>query len=73
MANRGDSPGQLIGKLREAEALMSKGMTATQALGEIGISEHTYYRWGKKYGGTRATKTRSISCESGAKTGAPCA
>ena len=51
MANRGFSAEQVIGKLREAEVLMSKGRTARQAVRKTSISEHTYYRWWREYGG----------------------
>ena len=45
MARRGYSPKQIIGMLREAEVLLSQGMTAREAARKLGISEHTYSRW----------------------------
>jgi putative transposase len=42
---------QIIVKLREVEVLCSQGKTAVEAIRQIGVSEQTYYRWRKKYGG----------------------
>ena len=44
---------QIIGKLREAEVAIGKGMTVVLAARQIGITEQTYYRWRKEYGGLR--------------------
>ena len=51
MAKRGFSPEQIIGKLREAEILLSQGTTLAIMLKKIGVSDNTYYRWRKQYGG----------------------
>jgi putative transposase len=42
---------QIIGKLREAEVLQSKGMPMAEILRQLGISDATYYKWRKEYGG----------------------
>jgi len=39
---------QIIGKLREAEIAIGKGLTVQQASRQIGVTEQTYYRWRKK-------------------------
>ena len=41
---------QIITKLREAEILLSQGMTVVEAARQLEISEQTYYRWRKEYG-----------------------
>ena len=51
MAKRGFSPEQIINKLREAEILLSQGTTLAITLKKIGVSDNTYYRWRKQYGG----------------------
>ena len=51
MAKHRYNPEQIIHKLREAEILLSKGLTAQQAARKIGVCEQTYYRWRQKYGG----------------------
>ena len=42
---------EVIGKLREAEVLLSRGQTVSEACRKLEVSEHTYYRWRKEYGG----------------------
>ena len=45
------SGGRSIGKLREAEVELARGTAVAQACKKIGITEQTYYRWRKAYGG----------------------
>jgi len=54
------TPEQIIHKLREAEVLISQGMTTTEASRQIGIVEQTYYRWRKEYGGMRVDQARLL-------------
>ena len=51
---------QIIGMLREAEVLQSQGMTIGEASRKLGISEQTYYRWRKEYGGMRVDQVRRL-------------
>ena len=44
---------QIIGKLREAEVLLSQGEKVAAVCRKMGVSEQTYYRWRKEYGGLR--------------------
>ncbi len=53
MARKRFTPEQVIRMLREAEVMINQGMTAQQAVRKLGVSEHTYYRWRKEYGGMR--------------------
>jgi putative transposase len=55
MARKRYSPEQIITKLREAEVLLSQGMTVIEAVRQLEISEQTYYRWRKEYGGLDTT------------------
>jgi putative transposase len=50
------TPEQIISKLREAEVLLSQGQTVSQASKQLGVSEQTYYRWRKEYGGMRTSQ-----------------
>jgi len=57
---------QIIGKLREAEVAIGKGLTVPQASRQIGVTEQTYYRWRKEYGGLRldqAARLRTLEKE----------
>jgi len=51
---------QIITKLREAEVEMAKGATTVEACRKLGISEQTYYRWRKEYGGLRTDQARRL-------------
>ncbi len=42
---------QIISKLREAEVLLAQGKTTAEVSRSLGVTEHTYYRWRKEYGG----------------------
>jgi putative transposase len=44
-------PEQIINKLREVEVFISQGATAAEASRKAGITEQTYYRWRREYGG----------------------
>ncbi len=45
------SPEQVISKLREADVLLAQGKTTAEVSRSLGLTEHTYYRWRKEYGG----------------------
>lgn len=49
---------QIISKLREAELLLAQGQTVPQAAKKIGVTEQTYYRWRKEYGGLRTDQAK---------------
>lgn len=51
---------QIITKLREAEVLLSQGLTVNEAAKRLEISEQTYYRWRKEYGGLDTTQARKL-------------
>ncbi len=51
---------QIIGKLREAEVLLSQGRTVKQVSREMGVTERTYYRWRKEYGGFKISQARRL-------------
>ena len=54
------TPEQIIMKLREAEVLLSQGQTVVQACKAIEISEQTYYRWRKEYGGMNIPQAKQF-------------
>jgi transposase-like protein len=51
---------QIIGKLREAEILLGQGKTINEASRQLGISQYTYYRWRKEYGGLRIDQAKKL-------------
>jgi putative transposase len=58
MAKKRLSVEQIIGKLREAEVLLAQGQTIPQVSKKIGVTEQTYYRWRKEYGGLRTDQAK---------------
>jgi putative transposase len=51
---------QIISKLREAEVLISQGKTIPEISKALGISDVTYYRWRKEYGGLRTDQAQRL-------------
>jgi len=49
---------QIVAKLREAEVELAKGKKVPEVARKLGISEFTYYRWRKEYGGLRSDQAR---------------
>ncbi len=58
MSKRRYTAEEIINKLREVEVLLSKGQSAGEACRQIGVTEQTYYRWRKEYGGLRVDQAR---------------
>jgi len=54
------SPENIVRKLREAEVLISQGNTIAQASRLLGITEQTYYRWRKQYGGMQVSQAKRL-------------
>ncbi len=54
------SPEQIIGKLREAEVLLSQGQTVGAVSRKLEVTEQTYYRWRKEYGGMQVEQARRL-------------
>ena len=51
MAGKREKPEDIVAKLRQVEVLQGQGMTIADAVRQIGVTEQTYYRWRKQYGG----------------------
>ena len=60
MVRKSYTPEQIISKLREAEVLLSQGATVAEASKKISITEQTYYRWRKEYGGMRIEQAKRL-------------
>ena len=54
------TPEQIIQHLREAEVLLAQGQTIAQVCKKIGITDQTYYRWRKEYGGIRTDQAKRL-------------
>ena len=51
---------QIIAKLREAEVLLGKGMPMEEVLRQLAISDATYCKWRKEYGGQRVDQAKRL-------------
>ena len=60
MARKRYTPEQIIRLLREAEVFIAQGMTSAEASRKIGVSEQTYYRWRKEYGGMQVEQAKRL-------------
>ena len=60
MANKRPKPEEIVSKLRQVEVLRGQGMTLANAVRQIGVSELTYYRWRKQYGGMSRDQLRLL-------------
>ena len=60
MAKRGLGAEQIVSKLRQIEVLMAQGKTAALACKEAGVSEQSYYRWRKEYGGLEIDQAKRM-------------
>jgi len=60
MPRKSNTPEQIINKLREAEIQLSQGITIAVICKRIGVTEQTYYRWRKEYGGMRVDQARRL-------------
>jgi putative transposase len=60
MARKRHSAEEIIGKLREAEVLMARGRSVADAAKAIGVTEQSYYRWRREYGGLKTDQARRL-------------
>ena len=51
MAGKREKPEEIVSKLRQVEVLQGQGMSVADAVRQIGVTQNTYYRWRKLYGG----------------------
>ena len=51
---------QVLNKLREAEIHINQGISISEVSRKIGVTEQTYYRWRKEYGGLRIEQAKKL-------------
>ncbi len=54
------TPAQIINQLRKAEVELANGKSVREICKGLEISEHTYYRWRREYGGMKATQAKKL-------------
>ena len=60
MVRKNFTPEQIINKLREAEIHINQGISISEVSRKIGVTEQTYYRWRKEYGGLRIEQAKKL-------------
>lgn len=53
-------PEEIVAKLRQVDVLTGQGSTVADAVRQIGVTEYTYYRWRKEYGGLQTNQVKRI-------------
>ena len=60
MVKRKHSIEQIIGKLRETEVELAQGRSVAEVCRSLGVTEQTYYRWRKEYGGLKMDQAKRL-------------
>ena len=60
MAKKRHTTEQIISKLREAEVELAKGLKVPHVCKKLEVTEQTYYRWRKEYGGLRMDQAKRL-------------
>ena len=60
MGRKRHTPEQIITALREAEVGLARGKSVKLISRELGITEQTYYRWRREYGGIKVSQARRL-------------
>jgi len=60
MSTKRHKPEEIVTKLRQVEVLRGQGLAMADAVRQVGISELTYYRWRKQYGGMSRDQLRQL-------------
>lgn len=53
-------PEEIISKLREAEVLLAEGVSVGEVVRRLGVTQVTYYRWRKEYGGMKVDQAKRL-------------
>ena len=60
MAGKREKPEEIVLKLRQVEVLQGQGMTIADAVRQIGVTQQTFYRWRKLYGGMGRSQLKRL-------------
>lgn len=60
MSTKRHTPEEIITKLRQVDVLVGQGMSQIDAIREVRITEQTYYRWRKQYGGMGTDQLKEL-------------
>ena len=60
MSRKRPKPEEIVAKLRQADVLIGQGTSVAKAIRAIGVSEVTYYRWRREFGGLKTDQVRRM-------------
>lgn len=60
MAKRSYKPEEIVSKLRQVDVLHGQGMSMADAIRQVGVSEVSFYRWRKEYGGMKTDQLKRL-------------
>jgi transposase-like protein len=60
MPRKTRSPEEIVSKLRQVDVLVSQGTAVVDAVRQIGVTEVTYYRWRREYGGLKLDQVKRL-------------
>ena len=60
MAKKGRKPEEIVAKLRQVDVLVSQGRSVADAIRAIGVTEVTYYRWRREFGGLKSDQVKRL-------------
>ena len=60
MATKRHKPEEIVSKLRQVDVLVGQGQTRIDAIRQVEITEQTYYRWRKEYGGLKVDQAKRL-------------
>ena len=60
MPQKKHKPEEIVAKLRQVDVLVSQGQSVAEAVRTIGVTQFTYDRWRKEYGGLKANQVKRL-------------
>ncbi len=60
MPQKKHKPEEIVSKLRQVDILLSQGRSVSEAVRTIGVTQFTYYRWRKEFGGLKGDQVRRL-------------
>jgi transposase-like protein len=60
MAQKKHKPEEIVAKLRQVDVLVSQGRSVGEAVRSIGVTQFTYYRWRKEFGGLKTDQVKRL-------------
>lgn len=60
MGTKRHKPEDVVAKLRQADVLIAQGQSVADAIRALGVTEVTYYRWRKEFGGLKTDQVRRM-------------